>query len=237
MEKYRLNSLMAGILYFLGTAFGIASVITGGEVLSSIVSHRPLDGLNLLEMVSANSLRLLGGSFFILLMGISLVAMTVYLYPVIKKDSEVLAMGMLLFRGALEGAWYFVSTMSALALVTLGNEYVVADINVSVLESIGNVMYQFQGLLGSVGSIFFLIGATCLYVSFYRTSLIPRWLSVWGLVGVIPYLLYAVLNFFNIEHEILLYLQMVLAPQEIIMALWLIIKGFDTAAVDKLMQK
>ena len=39
------------------------------------------------------------------MMGISLVAMTVFLYPVFGIDSEELASGMLLFRGALEGTW------------------------------------------------------------------------------------------------------------------------------------
>ena len=41
------------------------------------------------------------------MMGISLVAMTVFLYPIFRKDSKELAAGMLLFRGALEGTFYF----------------------------------------------------------------------------------------------------------------------------------
>jgi hypothetical protein len=57
-------------------------------------------------------------------MGISLVGMTVFLYPIFRKDSKELAMGMLLFRGALEGAYYLISTLEFLALVLLGNEYV-----------------------------------------------------------------------------------------------------------------
>jgi len=101
---------------------------------------------------------------------------------------------------------------------------------------VGNVMYQFQDLLGPVGSIIFLIGATCLYVSFYRTRLIPRWLTIWGLVGVVPYFAYAVLHFFHLDTGYGFYLQMVLAPQELVMGAWLVIKGFNLDAVGKLNQ-
>lgn len=237
MKTYRINATMAGVLYFLGTAFGILSTVVGGEVISSIVKTKPLSGLNLLAMVGDNSAQLIGGAFFILLMGISLVAMTVFLYPIFKKDSEELALGMLLFRGALEGAWYFITTLSILFLVALGNESLIAETNLTALQSMGNAVYQFQDLLGPVGTIMFLIGATCIYISFYRTQLIPRWLSLWGLIGVIPYMAYALLHIFRIDNGIGIYLQMVLAPQEIIMAFWLIIKGFNKKAISKLMTK
>ncbi len=231
MKTYRMNAVMAGALYFLGTAFGVLGAVIGGEVLSSIISGTPLTGVDVLGLVAANSSQLTGGAFFTLLMGISLVAMTVFLYPIFRKDSEELALGMLLFRGALEGAWYFVTTLSILVLVALGNEYVATGANSAALQSMGNVLYQFQDLLGPVGTIVFLIGATCLYISFYRTRLIPRWLSVWGLIGVVPSMAYALLHFFHMDNGIGFYLQMVLAPQEIVMGIWLMIKGFNQAAL------
>ena len=234
MKNYRMNAVMAGLLYFLGTAFGIASAAVGGEVISSLVTTNPLSGPDLLDLVAANSAQITGSSFLILLMGISLVAMTVFLYPIFRKDSEELAMGMLLFRGALEGTYYFVSTIGFLILVLLGNEYVATGADSTTLQSMGNVTYQLQSLLGPVGTIMFLIGATCLYISFYRTRLIPRWLSVWGLIGVVPYMAYALLHFFHMDNGIGFYLQMVLAPQEIVMAFWLVIKGFSPDAIKKL---
>lgn len=235
MKKYRMNSIMAGSLYLLGTAFGITSSIVGGKVLSSIVTNKPLSGVDLLGLVATNSSQLTGGAFFILLMGASLVAMTVFLYPIFRKDSEELALGMLLFRGALEGAWYLIVTLNLLLLITLGNEYVASGANSADLQSIGHVLYLFQDILGPVGSILFLIGATCLYISFYRTRLIPRWLSIWGFIGVVPYMAYALLHFFHIDLGIGFYLQMVLGPQEIVMGFWLIFKGFNQTALDKIM--
>jgi hypothetical protein len=59
-------------------------------------------------------------------------------------------------------------------------------------------------------------------------------LSVWGLIGVVPYIAYALLHFFHMDTGYGLYLQMVLAPQEIVMGLWLIIKGFSPDAIKEL---
>ncbi len=234
MKTYRMNAVMTGSLYILGTAFGISGAIVGGEVLSSLVTGKPLAGVDMLDLVAVNSSQLTGGAFFTLMMGISLVAMTVFLYPIFRKDSEELAMGMLLFRGALEGTGYMLSTLSILALVALGNEYVATGANSAALQSVGNVLYQFQDLISPVQTFIFLTGATCLYISFYRTRLIPRWLTVWGLIGVVPYFAYALLHFFHMDTGYGFYLQMVLAPQEIVMGLWLVIAGFSQDAVKNL---
>jgi hypothetical protein len=231
MNTYRKNAVMTGVLYFMGTVFGILCYVVGGEVLSSISTG------NILGLVAANSSRLTGSAFFTLMMAISLVAMTVFLYPVIRKDSEELAMGMVLFRGALEGTWYFMSTLGFLTLVALGNEYIATGANSAALQSMGNVLNQFQDSLAAIGPIFFLIGATCIYLSFYRTRLIPRWLTVWGFIGVVCSLASALLNFFHMDPGIGLYLEMVLAPQEIVMAVWLIVKGFNPSAIAALSAK
>lgn len=237
MNTYRKNAVMVGVLYILGSAFGILSAIVGGEVISSIVATKLLSDLDLLNIVAADPFRLIGGSFCVLLMGISLVAMTAFLYPIFRKDSKELALGMLLFRGTLEGAWYFITTLGYLALFALGKEYVATGANSAALQSIIIVVYKFQDLLGPAGTILFLIGATCLYISFYRTRLIPRWLSVWGLIGVVPYMAYALLHLFQMDNGIGFYLQMLLAPQEMVMAIWLIVKGFNPSAIASLSAK
>jgi len=236
MKTYRMNALMAGILYLFGTVFGITSGVVGGEVLASGISNKPLSA-NLLELVAKNSLQINAASFFILMMGISLVAMTAFLYPIFKKDSQELATGMLLFRGALEGSYYMISALGFLSLVLISNEYLASGSNLPALESLANIVYRSQSSLGAVGSIVFLIGATCLYISFYRTKLIPRWLSIWGLIGVVPYMAYALLNLFALENGIVFYLPMLLALQEMVMAFWLIIKGFNNEAVHRLIKQ
>jgi hypothetical protein len=237
MNTYRKNAVMAGVLYFLGTVFGVLGAVIGGEVFISLMSNKPLAGVDMLGLVAANSSRLTGGAFFTIMMGISLVAMTVFLYPIFRKDSKELAMGMVLFRGALEGTWYFMTALGFLALVSLGNEYIATGADSAALQSMGNILYQFQDRLATVGPIFFLIGATCLYISFYRTRLIPRWLSVWGFIGVASSMVAALLHLFHIDTGYGFYLEMVLAPQEMVMAVWLIVKGFNLSAIAALFAK
>jgi hypothetical protein len=170
------------------------------------------------------------------MMGLSLAAMTVFLYPLFSKDSKELAMGMVLFRGALEGIGYFISTLGILTLVALGNEYIATGADSATLQSIGKVLYQFQDLFAG-HTIMFLTGTTCLYLSFYRTRLIPRWLTVWGLIGVVPYMAYALLHYFHLDTGYGLYLQMVMIPQEMVMGVWLIVKGFNPSAIAALFAK
>jgi hypothetical protein len=234
MKTYRMNAAMAGVLYFLGTVFGVSGALIGGEVLTSIISGKPLAGVDMLGLFAVNSSRITAGAFLTLLMGISLVAMTVFLYPVLRKASKELAMGMVLFRGALEGIFYCLSTLTFLTFIAVGNTYVATGSDSVVLQTIGSLLYQFANLTGPVSSIIFLIGASCIYITFYCTGLIPRWLSVWGFIGVATSMAAALLNFFHMDPGIGFYLEMVIAPQELVMAAWLIIKGFNHGAVKKL---
>ena len=233
MKTYRMNAVMAGALYFLGTAFGVTGRFVGGDLFS--VTAKQLAGVDILGLIAANSSQFTWMVFLApLMMGILLTAMTVFLYPIFRKDSEELAVGMLLFRGALEGSYYMVTTLGLLTLIALGIEYAATGAASAALQSMGNVVYQFQDFSAPVGTIIFVIGATCLYISFYRTQLFPRWLTVWGLIGVVPFMAYALLHFFHLDTGYGFYLQMVLAPQELVMGAWLVIKGFNLDAVRKL---
>jgi hypothetical protein len=232
-----MNAVMAGVLYFLGTVFGVLGAVIGGEVLTSLISGNPLAGIDLLSLVASDAPRLTWGAFLTFMMGISLVAMTVFLYPVMRKASKELAMGMVLFRGALEGIFYFLTTLSILTLVAVGNQYVATGADSAVLHTLGKVLYQFENLKAPVSSIVFLIGATCIYLTFYRTRLIPRWLSVWGFIAVVTSMASALMNFFHMENSYGFYLEMVMFPQEIVMAVWMIVKGFNPSAIAALSAK
>jgi hypothetical protein len=112
-------------------------------------------------------------------------------------------------------------------------EIAAAGADSAALQAVGEVVLQVDDKLGSIGTFAFIIGAVCLYTSFYRTRLIPRWISVWGLIGAVPYVVYALLHFFDMDPGLGL-LQIPLAVQEMVMGLWLIIKGFNQAALEEL---
>ena len=65
--------------------------------------------------------------------------------------------------------------------------------------------------------------------AFYRNGLIPRWLSLWGLIGMPLMFASGLLVMFeslNSNASTLNLLVIPLAVQEMVMAIWLIVKGF-----------
>jgi len=78
------------------------------------------------------------------------------------------------------------------------------------------------------------IGALMYYVVFYQFRLVPRWLTVWGLVGIILTISSALLVMFHLIPPfgaIQVFLNLPILPQELVLAVWLIVKGIDPLAV------
>jgi hypothetical protein len=71
------------------------------------------------------------------------------------------------------------------------------------------------------------------YYIFYQTNLVPRWLSVWGLVGVILGIVNGLYDMFGgIPNEtISMLLDLPIFVQEMVLAVWLIVKGFNSSAI------
>ncbi|WP_221563434.1 DUF4386 domain-containing protein [Alkalihalobacillus sp. TS-13] len=225
MKPYRMTAVIVGVLYIIGTVSGI---------LSLVVTRNLLAGEDFLTRIAANPTQLNLGAFFVLLMGLSLTAMPVFLYPLFKKKNEALALGMVVFRGPLEGGTYILMVVSWLLLGVFSKEFTATGAEAASLQVIGNVLLQANDIMSPVLTIVFIIGAMLLYTLFYLTKLIPRWLSGWGLIGAIIYVAVDLLKLFGLNlHLDILY--MPLAVQEMAMALWLIIKGFNQAALDGLL--
>jgi hypothetical protein len=80
-----------------------------------------------------------------------------------------------------------------------------------------------------IGTMIFLgLGGLVLNFILYQLKLVPRWLSVWGLVGAACVLLYGLISLFDYDPAIL---AAPIAVQEMVFAVWLIVKGFDTSAI------
>lgn len=225
MKPYRMTAVIVGVLYIIGTASGI---------LSLVFTRNLLAGEDFLTKIAADPSQLNLGAFFVLLMGLSLTAMPVFLYPLFKKKNEALALGMVVFRGPLEGSIYILMVVSWLMLGVISKEFTAVGAEAASLQVIGNVLLQATDIMSPVLTIVFIIGAMLLYTLFYLTKLIPRWLSGWGLIGAVIYVAVDLLKLFGLNlHLDMLYIP--LAMQEMAMALWLIIKGFNQAALDEIL--
>ena len=219
---------MVGVLFIIGTVAGI---------LSAFLIPPILNAPDYLFKFSENKNMVIWGVLLILTMGISLSMMSVVLFPVLKKYNEVLALGAVIFRGVLELVCYLGIAISWILLLTLSQEYVRTDTPVvSNFQLIGTMLKDLAFYIGSTGllSVFFSIGAIIIYYVFYKTKLIPTWLSLWGFFGAMLYLVSPILIMFGFQME---FLQYPLGVQEMIMAGWLIVKGFNSSAFNSLMTK
>jgi len=82
------------------------------------------------------------------------------------------------------------------------------------------------------GVFAFAVGAVMYYAIFYRSRLIPRWLSGWGIVGVIL-MLGARLSALFTRNPLTSYviLAIPIAVQEMVLTVWLIARGFNPAGL------
>jgi hypothetical protein len=158
------------------------------------------------------------------------------IYPVLKKQDEVMALGYIIFRGALEAFTYVVIVISWLLLVALSREYGIAgNPNALYFQTLGNLLRQAAQVGATMTAMVFPLGATMLYVVFYQSKLIPRWLSVWGLIGVGLHLAYTGLGgmFALVPATTTIWdvLNLPIFLQEMVMAVWLIVKGFNPLVI------
>ena len=145
----------------------------------------------------------------------------VVFWPVGKRYNETLAMGYVVFRGALETVLYVVSALGWLLLIALSTQPDAAPL-AGFVRTVEAVIWD------QLVAIPFALGALMFYVLLYQSRLVPRWLSVWGLVGAALYIVPPLGSMFGLSLGVLM---APLAVQEMVLAVWLIAKGFNPRAV------
>lgn len=210
LNQHKSIARWVGVLYILGTVAGILSVVFTGSISG---------GAEVLMQASTNVNQVKLGTLFILIMGISLALVPVILYPLMKKVNEALALGYVVFRGALEPFTY-IATAIWLLLVVLSKDAVASD--PAHFQSISHMLSHSGEQIHSYTMILFSLGALMLYSLLYQSKLIPRWLSGWGFVAALIYLAAGVWAMFGTISNLAL---VPLGLQEMVMAVWLILKG------------
>jgi len=230
MKTYKNIARTMGSLYIIGTISGILSLVSTGSIRSA---------QDLLASISANGDQITMGALFVLMMGLALALVPVMGFPVLRKHNEALALGYIVFRGALEGVYYTAIFVSWLLLLPLGQVYQAGSSDASNLRALANVLLDAKEIAAFGGLVFCLGGLMFCYL-LYQSKLIPRWLSGWGLLALILDLasvLLAMFGFFSPLSTIKTVLELPLAVQEMVMAVWLIVKGFDPSVIASLSAK
>ncbi len=212
MSADRKAAVWIGVLYIIGTA---------GMVLSVVVTNAILSGPDYLAQVAAQPNQVAVGALLLLVAGFALALVPVVFWPVGKRYNETLALGYVVFRGALETILYIVGALGWLLLIALSTHPDTAPL-ASFVRTTETVIWD------QLLAIPFVLGALMFYVLLYQSRLVPRWLSAWGLVGATLYIVAPLGSMFELSLGVLM---APLAVQEMVMAVWLIAKGFSPAAL------
>lgn len=227
MIKSKTSARITGVLLILGTVPMITAMLLFGQHLSSP---------DILSAVAANRIQTLLVAFAIIIMGTACVSIGISLYPVLKRQSEGLAVAVLGLR-IVEGAVVIASAVGFFALVAVSQEFVRAgSLPDSLYKSAGAAIKAMNDWASNMYGLPFGIAAIIYYAIFYKTRLVPRWLAVWGLAGIVLMLVSVIsglLSLMDPSSPVLFLLNMPILMQELVLALWLIIKGFDDPVTAK----
>ena len=227
MKPERKTAIVAGALLIIAT---VASV-TGSSFTGPI-----LGASDYLAKISANGTPIMVGVLLTFIAAAASAGIAISLYPVLCKYNEGLALGAVGFR-LIEAVFYLVGAVCPLALFTLSQEYVSAGgQGASYFQTLSHLLLTVDDLAGFVfGVLAFCVGALMYYGIFYQTQLIPRWLSIWGLAAIVALFAAALLTVFDGEpfsvSGSLIVLALPIALQEMVLAIWLIVKGFNPSAI------
>ena len=227
MSKDRKTALLVGLFFIIATAAGVLGAVSAG----------PVQAENYLVTISDNKNQVLLGTVFTLIMAVAVAGIAVAAYPVLKKKSESLALG---YVGAriIEGVVMIATVFSWLLLLVLSREFVEAGMPAaSHFQTFGGILRSIGGWAGHVvldvvvSPIHYLI----LYSLLFSSRLVPRWLSLWGLLGIPIWLLAGVLAMLGHDPSsgFAVVLNLPIAVNEMVLAIWLIAKGFNVSAPER----
>jgi hypothetical protein len=229
MNTHRKTAAIVGGLFIIGTAAGI---------LSGVFTSPFLTNPDYLVTISENENKWILGTLLVLVMGLPLAMVPVVLYPIFRKRNEVLALGAVLFRGVLEAVSYMALVVSMLLLLTASQGYVKTGATGAFsYQALGVILVKAGDWIGLILAIVFSIGTLMINCVFYQMKLIPRWLSGWGLIGSVLYFAAPFISMCGSQHLALSldsqlgFLLGPLAVQEMVLAVWLIVKGFSQPAI------
>ncbi len=224
----RKTAIIAGTLLIIATFASILSNLFLKSVHSS----------DYLVEISANGNQVMAGALLLLIAAVTSASIAISLYPVLKKYSEGLALGAVGFR-LIEGMFYIVGILGLVVLLTLSQEFVQAGSpDASGYPILGTLLLAGREWVGfGIAPTAFGLGSLMYYSVFYQTELIPRWLSGWGLASAVLCMVASVSvmsGLISPLSTIHIVLNLPIALQEMVLAVWLIVKGFNPSAIASL---
>jgi hypothetical protein len=222
MNTTRKIAVITGVIFIIATvAVFVADALTPD-----------LAGVGYLTRLSENQDLVAAGALFYLIAAFASGGIAIAMYPVTKGPNAGLALGSVIFR-SLEAAFYMVEVVCLLSLLALSKQFITAGAaERAPLQVIGNTLVTVRDQAALVGVFAFCLGAFMYYYLFFQSRLIPRWLSGLGIAAIILMMAACVLALFS-GNRITSYIPLAfpIFLQEMVLAVWLIVKGFNAPAV------
>jgi hypothetical protein len=205
-------------------------------VAGPVVVKPILDGPGYLVRISENQNLVLVGVLCQLVMAHACAGIAIGLYPILKQYSQSLALGAVGFR-LIENVFAIVSALGLLSLLSLSQQYVGADaLTMPAIQTVAGLLLAVRFWASLVLSQWgWAIGAAMYYYVFYRSNLIPRWLSGWGLIAILLHFSSVFITMFTqvdpFSGSLTILMNIPVGLQELTLAVWLIVKGFNPSAI------
>ena len=225
MNKDRVSAVIVGVSFIVATAAGSVAAAIGNPIIG---------GPDYLSQIAVNegTVRIMALLGFV--MAVACAGVGLGLYPIMRKYSAGMAISAAGFR-LIESMADILSGISIISLLALSREFVAAGApDAAYFQTMGAVIRAGDEWLSNGAMlIIWCIGAFMYYSLFYRYRLVPRWLSVWGLVGITLTTIASVLVMLGVIPgfgTVQMIANLPIMPQEIVFAIWLIAKGVNTSA-------
>ena len=203
-----------GVLFIVATV----TAIVGGTLVTAIEDRGAL------ATVAADQGRVVTGVLLELVNALSVVGIGALFFPVLRRRDEGLALAYAAVR-TLEAVFLIAASASALVFLASGPGHTGGGADVRTADLVLDV----REWTYFVGSMLLLgVGGLILYALLYRASLVPAWLSLWGLGGAALIVVRAVLEAYGLDLPVAFQavLTAPIAVNEMVLAVWLIAKGF-----------
>ncbi len=145
------------------------------------------------------------------------------LFVTLRKQNEKMALIALGFY-ILEAALLAASRIEAFSLLRISQEYVAAG-NPVYLQTIGNLAFESMNFGYTLLMLAFCLGGILFYYLLDKAKIVPRFLSLWGLITIFPMLIGTLFAIFGYEVPFFVYLPYV--PFEFVIGVWILVKGRD----------
>jgi hypothetical protein len=215
---------------------GIFFIIASATAILGLLFYQPiLKGPDYLTNGAEHANQVIWGALMELALVVSAIGTAIGLFPVLKPHGERIALTHLFFR-FLEAIVITVGIVAMLSLLTLSQEYVTsAPSEAASYQVAGSLLHAVYKWTSMLGPLFFLGINTMMYSSLlYKSRLVPRPLAGMGMTGAALVLVYAILVLFGVPvqgADLWVLLALPIALYEMILAGWLIAKGFNPSAI------